>query len=99
MSKSSSSPGRNTVATGGSTSPKSPKFGRQAAPSTVSITSKSAKVAAKPTSKDDVDTTSHHLYALCSISYLGAMLASNKALQWVSYPTQVGIYLTSVLLN
>jgi len=55
MSKSSSSPGRNTVATGGSTSPKSPKFGRQAAPSTVSITSKSAKVAAKPTSKDDVD--------------------------------------------
>lgn len=41
------------------------------------------------TSKDEVDTTSHHLYAMCSISYLGAMLASNKALQWVSYPTQV----------
>ena len=36
-----------------------------------------------------MDTTSYGLYSLCAASYLGAMLASNKALQWVSYPTQV----------
>jgi UDP-galactose transporter B1 len=29
------------------------------------------------------------MYAICSLSYLGAMLASNEALQYVSYPTQV----------
>ncbi|KAF6026346.1 SLC35B1 [Bugula neritina] len=39
--------------------------------------------------KDEIDTTTNLLYAVCAISYLGAMLASNKALQWVSYPTQV----------
>lgn len=35
------------------------------------------------------DHTPHKLYALCSMSYLGAMLASNHALQHVTYPTQV----------
>ncbi|XP_067930793.1 solute carrier family 35 member B1-like isoform X2 [Watersipora subatra] len=39
--------------------------------------------------RDETDTTTAKLYALCSMSYLGAMLASNKSLQWVSYPTQV----------
>jgi UDP-galactose transporter B1 len=29
------------------------------------------------------------MHALCSLTYLGAMLASNEALQHVSYPTQV----------
>lgn len=35
------------------------------------------------------DTTPTKLYSLCSLTYLGAMLASNQALQFVSYPTQV----------
>lgn len=35
------------------------------------------------------DTTPGKYYAVCSITYLGAMLASNQALQYVSYPTQV----------
>ncbi|XP_048780382.2 solute carrier family 35 member B1-like [Ostrea edulis] len=35
------------------------------------------------------DTTSSKLFSFCSLSYLGAMLASNHALQHVSYPTQV----------
>jgi len=30
------------------------------------------------------------MYALCSFSYLGAMIASNHALQFLAYPTQVG---------
>jgi hypothetical protein len=29
------------------------------------------------------------MYALCSFSYLAAMIASNHALQFVAYPTQV----------
>ncbi|KAL8569821.1 hypothetical protein ACOMHN_006547 [Nucella lapillus] len=33
--------------------------------------------------------TPRSLYALCSLSYLGAMLASNHSLQHVTYPTQV----------
>ena len=36
-----------------------------------------------------LDTTPHTLYALMAFSYLGAMLASNHSLQYVSYPTQV----------
>ncbi|XP_064616148.1 solute carrier family 35 member B1-like [Liolophura sinensis] len=35
------------------------------------------------------DKTPTSLYTLCSLSYLGAMLASNHSLQHVSYPTQV----------
>ncbi|KAH9492425.1 hypothetical protein Btru_051076 [Bulinus truncatus] len=35
------------------------------------------------------DTTPNYLYAICSLTYLGAMLASNHSLQHVSYPTQV----------
>uniref|UniRef100_A0A8V5H349 Solute carrier family 35 member B1 n=1 Tax=Melopsittacus undulatus TaxID=13146 RepID=A0A8V5H349_MELUD len=36
-----------------------------------------------------VDRTRSWLYAACSLSYLGAMVSSNSALQFVSYPTQV----------
>ena len=35
------------------------------------------------------DSTSEVKYALCACSYLGAMVASNTALQHVNYPTQV----------
>ncbi|XP_069119471.1 solute carrier family 35 member B1-like [Argopecten irradians] len=35
------------------------------------------------------DSTPAKLYGLCSLSYLGAMLASNQALQFINYPTQV----------
>ncbi|XP_009890520.1 PREDICTED: solute carrier family 35 member B1 [Charadrius vociferus] len=35
------------------------------------------------------DRTRSWLYAACSLSYLGAMVSSNSALQFVSYPTQV----------
>ncbi|NXU81025.1 S35B1 protein, partial [Oreotrochilus melanogaster] len=35
------------------------------------------------------DRTRGWLYASCSLSYLGAMVSSNSALQFVSYPTQV----------
>ncbi|KAF1536660.1 Solute carrier family 35 member B1, partial [Eudyptula albosignata] len=34
------------------------------------------------------DRTRSWLYAACSLSYLGAMVSSNSALQFVSYPTQ-----------
>ena len=36
-----------------------------------------------------VDTTRTSYYTLCSLSYLVAMVSSNKALMWVNYPTQV----------
>nr|XP_056719310.1 solute carrier family 35 member B1 [Euleptes europaea] len=36
-----------------------------------------------------VDRTRHWLYGACSLSYLGAMVSSNSALQFVNYPTQV----------
>lgn len=36
------------------------------------------------------DRTRGWLYGACSLSYLGAMVSSNSALQFVSYPTQVG---------
>ncbi|XP_077827372.1 solute carrier family 35 member B1 isoform X5 [Macaca mulatta] len=39
--------------------------------------------------QDLVDRTRSWLYAACSISYLGAMVSSNSALQFVNYPTQV----------
>lgn len=35
------------------------------------------------------DHTKTWLYGLCSLSYLGAMVSSNSALQYVNYPTQV----------
>ncbi|XP_031549658.1 solute carrier family 35 member B1-like [Actinia tenebrosa] len=35
------------------------------------------------------DSTPTLWYGACAFTYLGAMLASNKALQWVNYPTQV----------
>jgi hypothetical protein len=39
--------------------------------------------------REPLDTTPRSMYGLCSLSYLGAMLSSNQALQYVSYPTQV----------
>ena len=36
-----------------------------------------------------VDNVPSHLYSLCGVSYFMAMLFSNLALEWVSYPTQV----------
>uniref|UniRef100_A0A8D0E8N4 Solute carrier family 35 member B1 n=1 Tax=Salvator merianae TaxID=96440 RepID=A0A8D0E8N4_SALMN len=36
-----------------------------------------------------VDRTRNWLYGACSLSYLGAMVSSNSALQFVNYPTQV----------
>ena len=42
------------------------------------------------------DHTPPRLYALCSLTYLGAMVASNHSLQHVSYPTQVAICLLFV---
>ena len=35
------------------------------------------------------DKTRSSYYAVCSFTYLAAMVSSNKALMWVSYPTQV----------
>ncbi|KAM9745810.1 solute carrier family 35 member B1 [Menidia menidia] len=35
------------------------------------------------------DLTKSWLYGVCSLSYLGAMVSSNSALQYVNYPTQV----------
>ncbi|XP_069490479.1 solute carrier family 35 member B1 [Ambystoma mexicanum] len=39
--------------------------------------------------KDRVDRTQNWIYAACSLTYLGAMVSSNSALQFVNYPTQV----------
>lgn len=35
------------------------------------------------------ETTPQTMYSVCSLTYLGAMLASNQSLQYISYPTQV----------
>lgn len=35
------------------------------------------------------DTTKSSYYGICSLTYLVAMVSSNKALLWVNYPTQV----------
>ncbi|XP_075206342.1 solute carrier family 35 member B1 isoform X1 [Anomaloglossus baeobatrachus] len=40
-------------------------------------------------SKAKPDRTQSWLYAVCSLSYVGAMVSSNSALQYVNYPTQV----------
>ena len=37
----------------------------------------------------ETDTTPTLYYAACAFTYLTAMVASNKALMWVNYPTQV----------
>ena len=39
--------------------------------------------------EDAKDSTPSFWYGICATTYLGAMLASNKALQWINYPTQV----------
>ncbi|XP_078385714.1 solute carrier family 35 member B1 [Cetorhinus maximus] len=39
--------------------------------------------------KPSPERTPRWLYAVCSMSYLGAMVSSNSALQYVNYPTQV----------
>lgn len=39
--------------------------------------------------KPEPDKTPNYLYAVCAITYLGAMVASNAALKYVSYPFQV----------
>lgn len=36
-----------------------------------------------------IDTTPTSYYAMCALTYLVAMVSSNKALLWVNYPTQV----------
>ena len=40
-------------------------------------------------STKEKDTTRSSYYAICSFTYLLAMVTSNKALSWVNYPTQV----------
>uniref|UniRef100_A0A673KHL7 Solute carrier family 35 member B1 n=1 Tax=Sinocyclocheilus rhinocerous TaxID=307959 RepID=A0A673KHL7_9TELE len=47
------------------------------------------------------DHTRSWLYGMCSLSYLGAMVSSNSALQYVNYPTQVctALYLRFCLLT
>jgi len=40
-------------------------------------------------STKEADTTKSSYYAMCSFTYLLAMVTSNKALSWVNYPTQV----------
>ena len=49
----------------------------------------SLKVMLELTDSGSRDTTSEVKYALCACSYLGAMVSSNTALQYVNYPTQV----------
>jgi len=44
------------------------------------------------TSQPPVDNSPQKMYAIMSFSYLGAMLCSNHALQFISYPTQVHLF-------
>jgi len=48
-----------------------------------------AKTAQAVTTGKVEDTTPHSWYAAMTVCYVGAMLASNHSLQFVSYPTQV----------
>ncbi|TRZ07973.1 hypothetical protein HGM15179_019135 [Zosterops borbonicus] len=48
-----------------------------------------AKLLIRVTEPTRLDRTRGWLYGACSLSYLGAMVSSNSALQFVSYPTQV----------
>lgn len=48
-----------------------------------------AKGVSKFVTKPAKDETPTFLYIACSICYMGAMVASNQALQYINYPTQV----------
>jgi len=48
-----------------------------------------AVVMSKTVLQQGEDSTSSSYYAVCSLTYLLAMVTSNKALSWVNYPTQV----------
>jgi len=48
-----------------------------------------AVIMSKTVLQQGEDTTSSSYYAVCSLTYLLAMVTSNKALSWVNYPTQV----------
>eukprot|EP00092_Neocalanus_flemingeri_P038380 GFUD01041783.1.p1 GENE.GFUD01041783.1~~GFUD01041783.1.p1 ORF type:complete len:331 (-),score=86.37 GFUD01041783.1:263-1255(-) len=48
-----------------------------------------ALVMSKTVLQQGEDTTRSSYYAICSFTYLLAMVSSNKALAWVNYPTQV----------
>jgi len=48
-----------------------------------------AVIMSKTILSQGVDTTRTSYYVMCALSYLVAMVASNKALMWVNYPTQV----------
>ena len=48
-----------------------------------------ALVMSKTVLQQGEDTTRSSYYAICSFTYLLAMVSSNKALSWVNYPTQV----------
>ncbi|MBN3296476.1 S35B1 protein, partial [Amia calva] len=48
-----------------------------------------AKILIQIFEKSKPDRTRSWLYGVCSLSYLGAMVSSNSALQYVNYPTQV----------
>lgn len=48
-----------------------------------------ALIMSKVVMEQGEDTTPTKYYAVCAFTYLTAMVASNKALMWVNYPTQV----------
>lgn len=48
-----------------------------------------ALVMSKTVLQQGDDTNRSSYYAICSFTYLLAMVSSNKALSWVNYPTQV----------
>lgn len=48
-----------------------------------------ALIMSKVVMEQGEDTTPTKYYATCAFTYLTAMVASNKALMWVNYPTQV----------
>ena len=48
-----------------------------------------ALVMSKTVLQQGEDTTRSSYYAICSFTYLLAMVSSNKALSWVNYPYQV----------
>ena len=48
-----------------------------------------ALIMSKVLADETQDTTPTKYYAACAFTYLTAMVASNKALMWVNYPTQV----------
>lgn len=45
------------------------------------------------------DTTPNILYIWCAFSYVGAMLASNAALQFINYPTQVNFHCNFLIFS